>query len=76
MGKLCLAILRAAPAPMRMREIVAAVAAEKRLDGSDRALMLAVTGRARGALGATNRRGVTRLVGPTTSKRVRWSLTQ
>lgn len=74
-GALCLGILRRASAPLRMREIAALVARQKDLDQTDAALMAAVTDRARGALEATNRRGVTCLVGAPTSRSVRWCLT-
>ena len=60
---------------MSMREIVARVMDQKNLDIADANLMAAVTDRARGALESKNRRGVTRLVGSPTSKRVRWELT-
>ena len=75
MGKLCLTILCQAGAPMKITEIVNAIAAMKGLDlAGSPSLAKAVRHCVNGALGATNRRGITQLVGLTTSKQVQWTL--
>lgn len=72
---LCIAILREAGRPLKLREIVTAVAARKGYDCSDAAFIARVTKRTRGAMEKFNRQRVTRLTAPPTSKRVRWELT-
>jgi len=74
MMRCCLAVLKAAHAPMSMREIVTALIANKGGNPDDPAYAQAVRHRATIALTTLNHRGTTRLAGAQSSKRVRWIL--
>jgi hypothetical protein len=73
-GGLCVAILREAASPLRMREIVERIAGRKGYDQSDATFMAKVTKRTRGAMEKFSRQGVVLRTAAPTSKRGRWFL--
>jgi hypothetical protein len=74
MPRRCLAVLRAAGEPLRIREIVPAILRAKGLDASDPEIVEWAVKRARDALRLYRRQGVVGLVGNRRWRGVRWEL--